>query len=142
MNGATAVPDVKKTRPLSAMSITMIGTSQYAFRSRMKLHSSPMNSRIADPSLVLSFHVGRGPRAARDPVRRRISIESPAHRIAANQATNNRYGNNQHVVDKAEDDSAVHPAQRFADHHPYPVKRPEHGRNGQRDHCKHGADDL
>src|SRR6185503_10228876 len=91
MNGATALPLERMTRPPKTAIMTMIGISQYFRRTRMKLQSSAMksiNMRLSE----LSRHSGRlrARRRTLDPVRGRVRVEPKPKRILAHRPHDQR----------------------------------------------------
>src|SRR5215470_4008179 len=92
MKGATAVPLANTTRAPNTASIRKMGSSQYFFRIRMKLHSSPMKS-IMGSSELPGHRVGWGARRmALDPVRHRVARKPNLQGILSEQTAHKADG--------------------------------------------------
>src|SRR5262245_21202603 len=129
MNGATAEPWVRTTRPPNSTSTTTMGRSQNFFRSRMNIHSSTANSLMGGYSCSeLPQQVGTGSRLPEHPVRGCAWIAGPLHLVASGEALHEAHRGDQAEEDQTQHQASVDPAQDAADGHPDPVGGREHPR--------------
>src|SRR5258708_27370929 len=131
MNGATALPLARTMSAPNTASMSMTGSSQYFFRTRMKRHSSSMKSIMVTSELPGHGVRRRAWRIALDPVGDGIAVQAKAERILAEPAAHEPDGGHGSVEDQAHD----HGADAGMEHQPEPVpdaiERLEHPGKGE-----------
>src|SRR5437870_810327 len=141
MKGATALPCAMISKLPNIASNTMIGSSQYFLRSRMKCHNSTRKESIALPLELVSHGFWcRSGREALDPIASRIGVSTQAEQVLAVKAEEQPHGGHGGIKQQARHDRGHDPLEQTAHFEPQPIEQGQGLRKKEREQQKGPAD--